>query len=77
MTSDVNPFQRAGGSLVNRKVYSSKLIVTAVQSCTLLRDSGDLEKQMRHAIQLLLPGQARELNDAIDNGLLTAPVIHQ
>ena len=68
--SDKCPFQ----GLVHRtEAYSPKVIVTAVQSCTLLRDSGDLEKQMRHAIRLLLPNQADELTKAIDRGLLQAP----
>lgn len=81
MTSDNHAFkhrstlqqstsQKAKGA---KKEYSSKVIVTAVQSCTLLRDSSDLEKQMRHSVQLLFPQQASELSTAIDRGLLKAP----
>ena len=69
LTSDRCPFLQkpAGGR------YSSKVIVTAVQSCCLLRDAGNLEKQMKHSIQLILPDQASELLQAIDRGLLKAP----
>ena len=53
--------------------FSSKAIVTAVQSCTLLRDSGDLARKMRFAVRLLLPDQADDLTAAIDQGLARAP----
>ena len=53
--------------------FSSKAIVTAVQSCTLLRDSGDLARQMRFAVRLLLADQADDLTAAIDQGLARAP----
>ena len=53
--------------------FSSKAIVTAVQSCTLLRDSAGLERQMRFAVRLLLPDQADGLIYAIDQGLVRPP----
>ena len=69
LTSDRCPFsQKPTGA-----GYSSKVIVTALQSCCLLRDAGDLEKQMKHSIQIILPHQASELLQAIDRGLLRVP----
>ena len=56
-----------------KTTFSCKAIVTAVQSCTLLRDSADLERQMRCAVRLLLPDQADDLTRAIDQGLARAP----
>ena len=53
--------------------YSVKTIVTAVQSCTLLRDSGDLQRQLRHAVQFLMPEQSEEVLQAIDAGMLHVP----
>ena len=56
-----------------RTTFKAKAIVTAVQSCTLLRDSGDLERQMRCAVRLLLPDQAEDLTRAMGRGLVRAP----
>ena len=81
LTSDTHTFQHRSsvteaGKAAKRgrkQEYSTKAIVTAVQACTLLRDSADLEKQMRHSLQLLLPNQSTELSAAIDRGLIKAP----
>ena len=69
LASDKCPFMKKRES----HSYSSKVIVTAVQTCCLLRDSASLEQQMRHSIQLLLPDQAPDLMKAIDKGLIKAP----
>ena len=39
----------------------------------MLRDSGDLEKQLRRAVQMLLPEQSQEMTEAIDAGMLRVP----
>eukprot|EP00971_Amphidinium_carterae_P184182 3656936-Amphidinium_carterae.1 len=40
--------------------YSSRVMVAAVQNCTLLRNSADLKQSMLHAITLLLPDSQKE-----------------
>ena len=73
-TCDVLAFRGStADGKASKTTFSSKAIVTAVQSCTLLRDSSDLERQMRCAVQLLLPDQADELMRAIDQGLVRPP----
>ena len=71
LTSDSLAFMQM--SKVSTHKYSVKMIVTAVQTCTLLRDSGDLEKQLRLSVRMIMAEQEQELLQAIDRGLLRAP----
>ena len=51
-----------------QRKHSSKVIVAAVQACSLLRNSTDFERQMQHS-RHLFPNQAQELLLAVDRGL--------
>ena len=67
LTSDSLAFMQM--SKVSTHKYSVKMIVTAVQTCTLLRDSGDLEKQLRLSVCMIMAEQEQELLQAIRRGL--------
>ena len=72
LTIDLPAFQNKPQA-ASKKAYSSKAIVAAVQSCCLLRDSSDLQSQMRHSLTLMFPEQEAELKTAIERGMLRAP----